>query len=105
MTCAFSARLKEIRNGHRYFIKKKKDGKEHVSRVADFGIGMEHHVLLEGITYPPEMASSMAQSLGGLTNAIKLCNENRTSMYSEKWRAAFTRAFSHIKECPEICAA
>lgn len=53
-TCCWQLRMKELRLGHGVLtLKKEKDGGEVVAKVKDFGLKSRHHILLEGVTFPP----------------------------------------------------
>lgn len=103
--CAWSFRLKELRTGHGRFVISKKDQKETEVRVSDFGLKTRHHVLLEGVTFPPEGRASMAQSVGPMTTLISLAGENKRSIYGKKHKDAAMRAFAHIPNCSAIVEA
>lgn len=103
--CAWSFRLKELRTGHGRFVISKKDQKETEVRVSDFGLKTRHHVLLEGVTFPPEGRASMAQSVGPMTTLISLAGENKRSVYGKKHKDAAMRAFAHIPNCSAIVEA
>lgn len=100
--CAWSFRLKELRTGHGRFVISKKDQKECEARVSDFGLKARHHVLLEGITFPPEGRASMAQTVGPMTTLISLAGENKRSVYGKKHKDAAMRAFAHVPNCSAI---
>lgn len=83
----------------------KKDQKECEVKVSDFRLKARHHVLLEGVTFPPEGRASMAQSVGPMTTLISLAGENKRSVYGNKHKDAAMRAFAHIPNCTAIVEA
>nr|UVF62197.1 MAG: nucleocapsid [Bat faecal associated orthomyxo-like virus 1] len=93
-TYGFGLRLKELRLGHHEFGGSE-GGKATRTNVMEMGLESRHHVLLEGITYPPDVQSSMAQSLGPLTACLKLALSNK-SKYTEKYEKAVARFYQHL---------
>lgn len=89
---AFNLRMKELRLGHSGYSKPKKpeetrskDSSETFGKVSEFRLDSRHHVLLEGCTYPPEVQSSMPQTLGAMTVCMKLDQFNTASKYTKKY--------------------
>lgn len=65
-------------------------------KVKDFGLKSRPHVLLEGVTFPPEIRATIAQSVGPMTTLISLTKESKDSRYGKKHRDAAARAFAHV---------
>lgn len=112
--CAWGERLSELRVGHARFVRKKeevttadgqKEKHEKVVQVKDFGLYPQHHILLEGVSFAPELRSSMAQSVGPMTAVIALCNETGDSKFQKKYRDAVGRIFSHVPNIESIIEA
>lgn len=112
--CAWGERLAELRVGHARFVRKKeevttadgtKEKQEKVVQVKDFGLYPQHHILLEGVSFAPELRSSMAQSVGPMTAVIALCNETGDSKFQKKYRDAVGRIFSHVPNIEAIIEA
>lgn len=61
-----------------------------------------HHILLEGISFPPQKRSSMAQSLGPMTTAIMVAKNGNSVQFGQKWKDALTRDCSHVPEIQTI---
>ncbi|CAK9833180.1 hypothetical protein ANTRET_LOCUS9903 [Anthophora retusa] len=78
----FAMRRKELRLGHHQMPLVKRENQERVVNVAQYGIYGCHHILCEGISFPPEKRASMPQSLGPLT--ILLCYLRSERQYSAK---------------------
>lgn len=96
-TCCWQLRMKELRLGHGVItLKKQKVGEEIVAKVKDFGLKPRHHVLLEGVTFPPEIRATIAQSVGPMTTLITHTKESKDSRYGKKHRDAAARAFAHV---------
>lgn len=68
--------------------------------VDKYGLMRQHHVLLEGSTFPPEKRSSMAQSIGPMT--ALLCYVRSEEKYTKKWARAVKIAMSHIPIIDDI---
>lgn len=91
----FDYRLQELRMGHgEMSIRKEADGKETKFMVSKYGILPNHHILLEGIGFPPEKRASMAQSMGPLT--ALLCYLRTGDPHRQKWKNACLRSMGHI---------
>ncbi|CAK9833187.1 hypothetical protein ANTRET_LOCUS9910 [Anthophora retusa] len=78
----FGMRRKELRLGHHQMPLVKRGNQERVVNVTQYGIYGCHHILCEGISFPPEKRASMPQSLGPLT--IPLCYLRSERQYSAK---------------------
>nr|AVR52570.1 NP [Photinus pyralis orthomyxo-like virus 2] len=97
---SYALRLGELRAGHSELPTKKGDDERTAVPLSRYGINGAHHVLLEGITYPPEVKSSMAQSVGPLTALLTMFQHK--GIYRSKWENAVKRAFSHINCIDDI---
>lgn len=98
--CAFKHRVNEIRIGRDSYLKKKSTTGggvkiDHKVKVGHYGLSPAHQPLLEGISYPPMTRSTMAQSIGPLTNAIMI-RETRNDVYKKKWKDALSKQISHL---------
>lgn len=94
--CGFTLRENELRVGHSNFTVRKTAGVESTVAVEAYGLSGAHHVLLEGISFPPEKKSSMAQSMGSMTAMIMLARHGSEERYGAKWRNAASRALAHF---------
>lgn len=64
--------------------------------LSNYGLGSgEYAHLLEGISYPPHVQSSMIQALGPMTITIGLV-ECTDSTYQEKWKRSFKTCFGAL---------
>lgn len=117
----FNMRMKELRLGHHGYSVSSRAGNEEktpdgLGRVSKFGLEPRHHVLLEGCTFPPEIQSSMAQTLGSMTVCIKLATSTSSGIYTKKYEDAIERSFKHQSppyhreedrqssdRCPSVC--
>lgn len=90
----FSLRLKELRLGHSEFHIKTEGAKSTSYPLSKFGLSGRHYILLEGIGFPPERRSSMAQYLGPMTNL--LCYLMSPTNYDDKFEDACKMLLSHI---------
>lgn len=103
-TTCFNLRMNEVRNGcDQFTVSKDRDTNTIRSvRVSQYGLSGKHHMLLSGITYPPIKRSSMAQSIGPMTQAISLLRQRGRMNYSDKWTRALSRTLAHIPRSQEI---
>lgn len=92
---AFKLRMNELRTGHHSYNHAPVAGKTS-SKVSKFGLSERHHIMLEGCTWPPDVQSSMAQSLGPLTVLLKLVHVPRASEYNNKLIQAVQRDYGHF---------
>nr|QMP82240.1 nucleocapsid protein [Coleopteran orthomyxo-related virus OKIAV158] len=99
----FSLRLKELRLGHSEFPFKKSRGQSISYPTSRYGLNRTHHILLEGIRFPPERRSSMVQTLGPMTNL--LCYLEAPPDYSNKFEAAVKNSLGHIPNIEGIVKA
>ncbi|GLV38153.1 hypothetical protein CBL_10120 [Carabus blaptoides fortunei] len=53
--------------GHTMMQVKKVNGDSRHIKVEEYGLSGKHHVLLEGVRFPPERRTAMAQSIGPMT--------------------------------------
>lgn len=101
----FEHRLTKLRIGHSSMTIRKADGVKTGIPVSDFGLSPIHHVLLEGLSFPPTIKSSMAHSLGPATQILQLIKQGGTATYGKKWKDAVLRTFAHVKGIEEIVEA
>lgn len=94
--CGWKHRLDELRVGHSKFPVGKKGDERQEVKTSEFGIGSKYHIFCEGISFPPEVRSSMAQSVGPITAIIGLVKETKGSKFVKKQRDAVARAFTHL---------
>lgn len=86
-------RIQELRVGHmRMPAGKKPDGTVKAIMLEKYSLDPSHSILLEGVTYPPERHSSMAMSLGPITQMIQMVTTDRK--YRGKWEAAVKKPFN-----------
>nr|QPL15393.1 nucleoprotein [Hymenopteran orthomyxo-related virus OKIAV171] len=96
----FALRRKELRLGHHIMPVGKKNNKEEVVNLSQFGIYGCHHILCEGVSFPPEKRASMPQTLGPI--ATLLCYLKSDRMYEKKWEVAVKRAFAHFPDIDTV---
>lgn len=73
---------------------KKDDGTPRVFPLERYCLEPGHAILLEGVTYPPERRSSMAMSLGSMTQLLQMViTEGR---FRAKWENAEKRTLQHL---------
>nr|QPL15348.1 nucleoprotein [Hymenopteran orthomyxo-related virus OKIAV175] len=92
----FALRKKELRLGHGLMPIEKRDNQEKSVQIAQYGVYGVHHVLCEGISFPPEKRASMPQTVGPIT--ALLCYIKSDRRYSKKWADAVKRAFAHFPD-------
>lgn len=90
----FGLRMKELRLGHSEFPYSKQNNTTSSYSIQKFGLTRVHHILLEGIRFPPERRSSMAQSLRPMT--ALLCYLQAPTTYENKFHEAAKRDLAHI---------
>lgn len=73
---------------------KKPDGTVRAIMLEKYNLDPSHAVLLEGVTYPPERLSSMAMSLGPMTQMLQMVITD--SKYRGKWESAVKKTFQHM---------
>lgn len=96
--CAHKLRRDELRVGHGNMpVNKTKEEEKYVT-VKSYGLEGPHHILLEGISFPPEKRSSMTQSLGLMTTAIMLSKHGNSVQFGQKWKDVLARDCAHIPE-------
>lgn len=96
--CAHKLRRDEIRVGHDKIPTNKTGDTESFILTEAYGMQSAHHILLEGISFPPEKRSSMTQSLGPMTTAIMVAKNGNNLQFGKKWRDALARDCSHVPE-------
>lgn len=88
-------RIQELRVGHMKMpAGKKQDGTIKMIALEKYQLDPSHAILLEGVTYPPERRSSMAMSLGPMTQMLQMITTD--SKYRTKWESAVKRTFQHL---------
>lgn len=97
---AFRLRLNELRLGHGVMPISTADGRIKAIPVHIYGLFGMHHVLLEGVSYPPERRSFMAQRVGPMT--AFLCMLRSHGQYRKKWADVVKRAMSMISCIDDI---
>lgn len=71
----FRPRLNEIRVGTTKITLTKRDNSLCQTTIGTFGLAAEHAILMTGCTFNPTLQSSMKMSLGCMTIAINLCQQ------------------------------
>lgn len=71
-------------------------------KVSQYGLSPAHHCLLDGISFPPHKRSSLAQSIGPLTQLIMMHRSQSTPSYAGRWRKAALRSIGHLPKAEEI---
>jgi len=99
----FGLRMKELRLGHSEFPFKKNETVSRSYPIHKFGLNRLHHVLLEGIRFPPERRSSMVQSLGPMT--VLLCYLTAPAAYENKFANACKILLGHIPNIDQVIKA
>lgn len=97
---AFNLRMTELRVGHSRIPIQKREFERREIPAHKFGLNGAHHILMEGVTYPPERQSAMAQSLGPMTAFIKMLTTE--GKYRDKWVNAVKRCMGHIETIDDI---
>lgn len=92
-----------LRLGHDTMVTAKGPAGETCYAVSSFGLHRAHHVMLEGIRFPPERRSSMVQSLGPMT--VPLCYLTSKEPYDSKFLTACLRSMAHILNIAKILPA
>lgn len=101
---AFPLRMNEVRTGCDQFTVGKNENRIQSVRVNQYGLDGKHHLLLDGITYPPVKKSAMAQSVGPMTQLICLARVRGRPEYANKWKQALSKSLAHIPRVDEIIA-
>jgi len=96
----FGLRMKELRLGHSEFPVSKDANSTTSYPISKFGLNRAHHILLEGIRFPPEKRSSMVQSLGPMTTV--LCYIQSNALYETKFLNAAVSSLFHIPNIEAI---
>lgn len=71
-------------------------------KLSQYGLSPAHHCLLDGIPFPPHKRSSLAQSIGPLTQLIMVHRSQSTPSYAGRWRKAALRSIGHLPKAEEI---
>ncbi|CAG9814684.1 unnamed protein product [Phaedon cochleariae] len=90
----FSLRWKELRLGNAEFPFTKENNISKSYSIQKFGLTRAHYVSPEGIRFPPERKSSMAQSLGPMT--FVMCYSLATLANENKFKEAVKKSLAHI---------
>lgn len=102
----FKVRKDELRVGHnKMAVGIDPQGNMKTVNISSWGLGPEHHILLEGITMPPSKRSAIAQSLGPMTSLISLAKQKGQEKYEGKWANAAKRSLQHIPDTDDIIRA
>lgn len=67
---AFNNRINEVRTGCDTMPISKSATETKAIKVSQYGLSPAHHCLLDGISFPPHKRSSLAQSIGPMTQLI-----------------------------------
>lgn len=100
--CAHKLRRDELRVGHDKMPISKKNSIGSYVTTESYGMQSAHHILLEGISFPPEKRSVMTQSLGPMTTAIMVAKNGNNLQFGQKWKDALARDCSHVPEIQSI---
>lgn len=86
-------RKDELRTGHNEMTLGAGDQKKvKVVNTSAYGLGPEHHILMEGITMQPSKRSAIAQSVGPITALVALARQRGHQRYKEEWINAVKRS-------------
>ncbi len=96
-------RRDELRVGHSEMsVGIDNQGRMKTVNIAQWGLGPEHHILLEGITMPPSKRSAIAQSVGPMTALITLAKQRSQEKFEGKWANAMKRSMAHIPDIDDL---
>lgn len=101
MSC-FKHRMDEVRSGEGKFPIGMSGVNTLMADLTQFGLNSSHHVHCEGITYPPMKRSSIAQSVGPMTQLIMLNQSRKNPSFSDKWKRACARSLAHFPQSQAI---
>lgn len=101
MSC-FKHRMDEVRSGVGKFPIGMAGVNTLMADLTQFGLNSSHHIHCEGITYPPMKRSSIAQSVGPLTQLIMLNQARKNPRFSDKWKRAYARSLAHFPQSQAI---
>lgn len=79
---AFNNRMNEVRTGCDTTPISKTATETKAIKVSQYGLSTAHHCLLDGISFPPHKRSSLAQSIGPLTQLIMVHRSQSTPSYA-----------------------
>lgn len=99
---AFNNRMNEVRTGCDTMPISKTATETKAIKVSQYGLSPAHHYLLDGISFPPHKRSSLAQSIGPLTQLIMVHRSQSTPSYAGRWRKAALRSIGHLPKAEEI---
>lgn len=101
MSC-FKHRMDEVRSGVGKFPIGMSGVNTLMADLTQFGLNSSHHIHCEGITYPPMKRSSIAQSVGPMTQLIMLYQARKNPRFSDKWKRACSRSLAHFPQSQAI---
>lgn len=101
MSC-FKHRMDEVRSGVGKFPIGMSGINTLMADLTQFGLNSSHHIHCEGITYPPMKRSSIAQSVGPMTQLIMLNQSRKNPRFSDKWKRACARSLAHFPQSQAI---
>lgn len=99
---AFNNRMNEVRTGCDTMPISKTATETRAIKVSQYGLSPAHHCLLDGISFPPHKRSSLAQSIGPMTQLIMVHRSRSTPSYSGRWKKAALRSIGHLPKAEEI---
>lgn len=99
---AFNNRMNEVRTGCDTMPISKSPTETKAIKVSQYGLSPAHHCLLDGISFPPHKRSSLAQSIGAMTQLIMVHRTNSTPSYEGRWKKAAMRSIGHLPKAEEI---
>lgn len=99
---AFNNRMNEVQTGCDTMPVSKTANETKAIKVSQYGLSPAHHCLLDGISFPPHKRSSLAQSIGPLTQLIIVHRSQSTPSYAGRWRKAALRSIGHLPKAEEI---
>lgn len=98
----YKVRATELRVGHSKMTLKKEGDTTRMVSMSQYGLSGAHHILLEGISIPPEKRAGMAQSLGAMTSWVALNRSENDNKYSKRWKSAVMRDCSFLPEIESL---
>nr|QPZ88433.1 putative nucleocapsid protein [Soybean thrips quaranja-like virus 1] len=99
---SFALRFNELRQGHEEVLMgKSPEGIPLKMKIANFGLSKKHTPLCEGITYPPERKSAMAQSVGPVTSMIWLMLSTDNT-YARKWASSTAKLLGNAWDAEQV---
>lgn len=94
---SFGLKMEELFLGHSTIG----GGKKELAEVREYGLSGVHHILLEGISFPPEKRAMMMKNLGEMTVLLSYM-ESVDKRSREKWLAAAKEIFVAIPNIDSI---